>query len=25
VREETRLVPAMIPVGSGLLAATLTD
>lgn len=24
VREETRLVPAMIPVGSGLLAATLT-
>jgi predicted O-methyltransferase YrrM len=25
VREETRLVPAMIPVGAGLLAATLTD
>jgi predicted O-methyltransferase YrrM len=25
VREETRLVPAMIPVGTGLLAATLTD
>ena len=24
VREETRLVPAMIPVGAGLLAATLT-
>ena len=25
VRDETRLVPAMIPVGAGLLAATLTD
>ena len=25
VREETRLVPAMIPVGAGLLAAALTD
>ena len=24
VREETRLVPAMIPVGTGLLAAALT-
>jgi predicted O-methyltransferase YrrM len=25
VREETQLVPAMIPVGAGLLAAVLTD